>query len=196
MRTDAPIEYEIDEHNRIATVNRAWFDEAQAAGDERLEDEHVIGRDLWELIHDRNTRHLYETMIGRARERALSVGFCFRCDTPDQRRLLHMEIAPRESGHVAFEVRLVELQPREAVELLRVGRAPSDALIRMCSWCKRVPLPSGAWVEVEQALDAMHMFESPGPLPAITHGICPECLDKMIAIEKGADVVFGGLPAQ
>lgn len=196
MRTDVAIEYEIDEQNRIATVNLAWFEEAQTGGDARLEDEHVIGRDLWDLIHDPNTRHLYETMIKRARERTQSVGFRFRCDTPDLRRLLHMEVAPRERGHVAFEVRLVASQPREAVELLRVGRAPSDALIRMCSWCKRVPLPSGAWVEVEQALDAMHLFESPGPLPAITHGICPECLDKMIAIEEGAEVDFGGLPAQ
>ncbi len=196
MLADVPIEYEIDEQHRIATVNRAWFDEAQTAGDERLGDEHVIGRDLWELIHDPNTRHLYETMITRARERAHSVGFRFRCDTPDQRRLLHMEVAPREDRHVAFEVRLVESQPREAVELLRVGRAHSDALIRMCGWCKRVPLPGGAWVEVEEALDAMHLFEASGPLPAISHGICPECLEKMIAIEEGAEVVFGGLPAQ
>ena len=37
MLTDVAIEYEIDGQNRIATVNRAWFAEAQTAGDERLE---------------------------------------------------------------------------------------------------------------------------------------------------------------
>lgn len=196
MRADVAIEYEIDEKNHIATVNRAWFDEAQTAGDKRLGESSVIGRDLWELIHDRNTRHLYETMISRARARAQPVGFCFRCDTPDQRRLLHMEVTPRERGHVAFEVKLVESQPREAVDLLRVGRAQSDALIRMCGWCKRVPLPGGVWVEVEQALDAMHLFEASGPLPAISHGICPECLDKMMALAEDEEVSFGGLPAR
>ena len=107
-----------------------------------------------------------------------------------------MEITARESGHVAFKVMLVESQPREAVELLRVGRAQSDALIRMCGWCKRVPLPGDRWVEVEQALDVLHLFEASGPLPAISHGICPECMDKMMAIEEDAEVVFGGLPAQ
>ena len=196
MRADVAIEYEIDGQNRIATVNRAWFDEAQTAGDERLADESVVGRDRWELIQDSSTRHLYETMISRARERAQPVGFRFRCDTPDKRRLLHMEVTAREGGHAAFEVNLVESQPRQAVELLRVGRAQSDALIRMCSWCKRVPLPDGGWVEVEQALGVLHLFESSGPLPAISHGICPECMDKMLAIEEDAEVVFGRLPAQ
>jgi hypothetical protein len=196
MLADVAIEYEIDGLNRIATVNRAWFDEAQTSGDKRLADESVVGRDLWDLIRDGSARHLYEAMISRARARAQPVGFRFRCDTPDLRRLLHMAVTPRESGHVAFEVRLVESQPRESVELLRVGRAPSDALIRMCSWCKRVPLPGGVWVEVEQALEAMHLFEASGPLPAITHGICPECMDKMLAIEEDEEVVFGGLPTQ
>ncbi|MDP1892503.1 MAG: hypothetical protein Q8K55_16580 [Gemmatimonadaceae bacterium] len=196
MRADVAIEYEIDGHNHIVSANRAWFDEAQTAGDTRLADESVVGRDLWELIQDSSTRHLYETMISRARVRAQPLGFRFRCDTPDRRRLLHMEITPRESGHVAFEVRLIASQPREAVELLQIGRAHSEALIRMCGWCKRVPMPGDGWVEVEQALDAMHLFEASGPLPAISHGICPECLDKMIAIEEDADVAFGGLPAQ
>lgn len=196
MLMDVAIAYEIDGQNRITTVNRAWFDEAQTAGDDRLKDERVIGRDLWELIQDSSTRYLYETMVSRARARARSVGFRFRCDTPDQRRLLHMEVSPREGGHVAFDVTLVASQPREAVELLQVGRAHSDALIRMCGWCKRVPLPGGAWVEVEEALDALHLFEASDPLPAISHGICPECMDKMTAIEEDAEVVFGELPAQ
>lgn len=195
MLVDVAIEYEIDEQNHIVAVNRAWFDEARTAGDERLKDERVIGRDLWELIRDRSTRHLYETMITRAREKAQPVSFRFRCDTPDQRRLLHMEVAPRESGHVAFEVTLVESQSREEVALLRIGRAQGDAFIRMCGWCKRVPLPGDGWVEVEQALDAMHLFETTGPLPAISHGICPECMDKMLALEEGEAVDFGELPA-
>lgn len=196
MRAEVAIEYEIDEQNHIVNANDAWFDEARTAGDERLADGSVVGRDLWDLIHDRNTRHLYETMISRARARAQPVGFCFRCDTPDQRRLLHMKITPRESGHVTFEVRLVESQPREAVELLRIGRAQSDAFIRMCGWCKRLPLPGDRWLEVEQALDALHLFETSGPLPAISHGICPECMRKMLAIEEGAEVDFGELPAR
>lgn len=107
-----------------------------------------------------------------------------------------MKITPHESGHVTFEVRLVESQPREAVELLRIGRAQSDAFIRMCGWCKRLPLPGDRWLEVEQALDALHLFETSGPLPAISHGICPECMRKMLAIEEGAEVDFGELPAR
>jgi hypothetical protein len=196
MLPGVAIEYEIDEQYRIATVNRAWFDEAQTAGDERLKDARVIGRGLWELIHDSTTRHLYEVLISRARARARPVGFGFRCDTPGQRRLLHMEVAPRESGHVAFTVTLVASQPRDEVELLRIGRAHSEALIRMCGWCKRVPLPGDVWVEVEQALDALHLFGASGPLPAISHGICPACMDKLIAVEEEVDVVFGGMPAR
>ena len=196
MLADVAIEYEIDEQNHIVAVNRAWFDEARTAGDQRLADEGVVGRGLWDLIHDRNTRHLYETIIGRARQQARSVGFRFRCDTPDLRRLLRMEVAPIQNGHVAFAVKLVEAQPRAAVQLLQIGRAHSDALIHMCGWCKRVKLSDDRWVEVEQALDALHLFEASGPLPAISHGICPACAETMFALQEGEEVVFGGLPAQ
>lgn len=196
MRTDDPIIYEIDEQHRIAAVNPAWFDEAQTAHDQRLQAAAIVGQELWSLIHEPTTRHLYETIIATARTRGKSVGFSFRCDTPDERRLLRMEVVPRDGDHVAFEVSLVESQSRPSVELLRVDRAQSGDLIRMCSWCKRLPLDDESWVEVEEAVEKLRVFDAPGPLPAITHGICPECLAKVLGVADTAEpVVFGALPA-
>jgi hypothetical protein len=195
VHTGSPIIYEIDEQNCIAAVNPAWFDEAQTSHDRRLQEAGIVGQDLWSLIHEPTTRHLYETIIATARARGKSVGFGFRCDTPGERRLLHMEVVPQAGDHVAFEVSLVESQPRPSVDLLRVDRAQSDELIRMCSWCKRLPLDDESWVEVEEALETLRVFDVPGPLPAITHGICPECLAKVLEVaDKEEPVVFGSLP--
>ncbi|MBW7933341.1 MAG: hypothetical protein H3C62_06935, partial [Gemmatimonadaceae bacterium] len=110
MRADDPITYEIDEQSRITAVNTAWFDEAQASGDERLSDSHLVGQSLWDLIRDQSTRHLYETLIAAARIHRDAVAFRFRCDTPDQRRLLRMQVTARPDGHVTFSVSLVASQ--------------------------------------------------------------------------------------
>jgi hypothetical protein len=196
VHTDDPIIYEIDEQSRIVAVNPAWFDEAQTAHDPRLQEADIVGQELWSLIHEPTTRHLYETIIATARARGKPVSFGCRCDTPEQRRLLHMQVVPRADNRVAFEVSLVESQPRTPVELLRVDRAQSAEIIRMCGWCKRMSLDDASWVEVEAALNTLRLFDASGPLPAITHGICPECLAKVLRLaESGEPVVFGALPA-
>jgi hypothetical protein len=199
MLAEFPVEYEIDAHDHIVRVNAGWYDEARTSFDARLQDPRLIGRGLWDLIREPTTRQLYEPLIARVRRHAVRVDFAFRCDTPDERRLLRMRVVPAQHQHVAFQVRLLESQFRDPVELLRIDRASSDSFIRMCGWCKRLPIPGGFWVEVEEALQAFALFDAE-LLPAISHGICPECREK---VTRGlvddawgtGNVVCGMLPA-
>lgn len=52
----------------------------------------------------------------------------------------------------------------------------TDAMLIMCGWCKKVALPDDRWVEVEEAVKVLQLFDAPR-LPRISHGICRECLD-------------------
>ena len=84
--------------------------------------------------------------------------------------------SPKEAGPVLAVVRT----PLAAFDL-RV--AHSDELLRMCSWCKRVPIAERQWVEVEVAVEQFALLHRP-TTRVITHGICPECEATVFGIVK------------
>lgn len=197
MGPEPPVLYAIDRSDRLVHVNPAWSAAAEAAAAPMLAARRVIGRSLWDFVDDATTRALYGAVLERARGGARPLSFNFRCDTPTHRRLMNMRITGLEDGAVSFEVRVVATQVRPRVALLEPG-SPRQGLIRMCGWCKRLPLPTGEWVEVETALSALDLLDA-SPPPAITHGMCPECHRALSrAIERdelgGGDVTLGELP--
>jgi hypothetical protein len=158
----------------------------------------ILGQLLWDFIGDATTRQLYSAILERARTGAGPLAFSFRCDTPTQRRLMHMRIAGRAAGSVSFEVRLVATRVRPPVPLLETGAPRSASIVRMCSWCKRMPLPTGQWVEVEEAMKVLDILDA-FPLPAISHGMCPGCFEAItgaLGRDHGDDgeVTLGSLP--
>jgi hypothetical protein len=48
-----------------------------------------------------------------------------------------------------------------------------QSLLPICAWCKRVRNDSGYWYQIEKYITAHSNTQ-------ITHGICPECQDKML----------------
>lgn len=198
MTDQPPVAYEIDAEDRIARVSPTWSPVALAAGAPGLRDDLVVGRPLWDFITDPTTRQLYAAMLGRARTVAQPLAFSFRCDTPTERRLLQMRLTGLPAGGVAFEARIVAVQSRPAVHLLDAGTR-REGMVRMCSWCKRLPVPSGEWLEVEEAMKVLDILDT-APLPAITHGICPQCYEGVLAAPGPAEaggageVILGPLP--
>lgn len=179
--TETPfVEYEIDANDRIVRVNEAWYAEAAAGGEFSLQEPSVLGADFWALLNEPTTRVIYAALIERARTSEHPVEFDFRCDTPDQRRLMHMRIVATEGAGVTFSVSVIAAQVRQTVALLTPGAARSGELLRMCGWCKRVPLADGRWLEVEDAMQVLGLLDVP-PLPEISHGICESCERQMMA---------------
>lgn len=66
--------------------------------------------------------------------------------------------------------------PAEAVERL-AGFVHGDGAVRICAWCLMAWLPDGRTAPVG------HILQSAAP-DAVTHGICPACLD---VVRRGAD---------
>lgn len=164
----------IDRSDRIVDVNREWLAFAEENGAPWLNAGSVLSRPLWDFITGMETRHIYRLIITRARERLETAAIPFRCDSPDCRRHMAMELRPIEGGQVEFACTVLKVEKRPYVALLDPKAERSEEFITICSWCRRVRLKDG-WSEAEEAVRSLGLF-SAEILPQITHGICPDCV--------------------
>ena len=171
---DSKVVYSVDASDTIIRVNEAWTTFASANKGEALLPPGIVGRVLWDYISDDATRQIYRRLLARVREGAGPVQFAFRCDSPGLRRLLEMNIVLDSNGEITFIVEPLVVEDREPVTLLDTDASRTRSIVRMCAWCKRLPGFDGRWLEVEEGLSTLGVFSS-GPMPTISHGICPEC---------------------
>ena len=132
-----------------------------------------------EYIADPETRHIFNLLINRAREEGRQACFNYRCDSPDYRRFMEMRISHiRAMDQVEFRSRVLRLERREPVDLIDPSHVErSGEILKMCGWCKAV-LVDHAWIEVEQAVERLGILAD-RILPQISHGMCPDCRDRM-----------------
>lgn len=172
---DVPaVSYQIDSQGRIVSVGPGWDRFAHANNGAHLAGGAVLGRNLWDYISDPTTRALYRAMADRLGDGVPEISFTFRCDAPDERRLLEMRMRSLPDDGIEFRVTPQATVGRAPMAVLDPTAARSGELLRMCSWCKRVPLTAEEWVEAEVAVQHIG-WDRLGQIPAITHGICPTC---------------------
>lgn len=175
MLTPIDVHYRIDGNDHLIFVDEGWTLTAKRDAVPELEPPHVIGRSLWSYLTDATTIQLYRQIIGRVRD-GRTAKFSVRCDGPAVRRVIELSIQPHElnPGHVEFRTRTLMNVERAWVPLLARDVARSDAMVRSCSWCNRIEVRRGDWVEVEDATDRLRLFDRES-LPKLTHGMCTAC---------------------
>jgi hypothetical protein len=169
------IVYKIDDIDRLVFVNDAWMRFAHLNQAPHLASPEILHTSLWDFIVDRETRLIYSMLFAKVREQAQRLIFSYRCDTPTQRRSMRMELQPQESNHILLLSSVMHEEERTYMPLLDPAMVRATEFVTICSWCKRVELPSGLWVEVEAAVDELTLFDAP-ILPQLSHGICADCL--------------------
>ncbi|NJN95853.1 MAG: hypothetical protein HC875_17975 [Anaerolineales bacterium] len=157
----------------IIVVNDDWLTFAQQNEAPQLTRDVVIGSSLWRFIAGLETQQIYQLLMRQVRQSQERIVFTFRCDSPDVRRYLWMEIVPAPEQAVEFRNYLLRVEPRRHVRLLDVTARRNVDLLHMCSWCSRVWCEE-SWQPVEDAVKLLGLF-GPAELPQITHGICPDC---------------------
>jgi hypothetical protein len=193
MSVRADVVYTLDASDAIVEVNEAWTAFAASNGGATLLSPAILGRSLWDFLADETTSLIYRRLFERVRAGAGPVRFGFRCDAPAVRRLLEMTITAQPGGALTLVVRALQLEDRPVMPLLDPGVKRSEILVRMCAWCKRIPDSSGRWMEIEEALPRLEIFQQQG-LPAITHGICQDCQRLMtVAIEDAERAASGAI---
>ncbi|HKJ08236.1 MAG TPA: hypothetical protein VKA76_04025 [Gammaproteobacteria bacterium] len=169
--------YCVDGADSIIFVNDAWCAFAIANDAPELTTEAVLHRCLWDFIADPETSHLYRAIFARARRSGNAVTIPFRCDAPALRRYMQLDIQPVDGGGERLQLtgRVLRQEPRAPVALLERAAQRSAELLRMCSWCKRIAVDTGQWLEAEEAIARLGLFDTP-TLPGLTHTICDSCL--------------------
>ncbi|MGD2121812.1 MAG: hypothetical protein PVJ76_08705 [Gemmatimonadota bacterium] len=184
---DAAIfEYVIDANDVIVHVNDSWKAFARENGGGNLGGS-VIGTWLWQHMAGVEVKHLFRVLLERVRERQKVVRIPFRCDAPDLRRHMMLEVTPLPGNSVRFVSWTEEEEGRPKILLLEPHETFEESpSVRMCAWCKRVKASEGGeehewlsgseetWWELEEALTELNIL-SRYPLPTITHGVCADC---------------------
>jgi hypothetical protein len=175
-----PICYIIDGQDRIISINAEWIAFAHANAGDTVLPAHVLGRFLWDLIQDPEMRQIYQLLRARVRqERSISLNL--RCDSPIARRWLTLTLTALPDDGVKYVSTITLEQPRSYVALWDAAVPRQQELLRICSWCNKVQVPSDQWVEVEDAIAILRLFDA-AFLPRLTHGICPICQQGMFEL--------------
>ncbi len=191
--TSTVISYVIDRNDGLASVSGGWDAFALANHGAALVSTSIHGRPLWDFLTDATTIQLYAAMLQGLRDGAPAIHFRFRCDAPDRRRLLAMDITAEADRHVRFDVTSIIEQARDSVALLDPDRRRDERILVMCGWCKRSRLTDGTWVETETAVQTMRLFEDVS-LPDMSHGMCDMCHTNIARTfeDSPGDVTLGG----
>ena len=179
--------YRIDKRDIIVSVSRSWeaFARANAWGSE-LSPENVVGHLLWEFIQDIETRHLYKEVFRRVRAGKPTRSIPFRCDSPQERRFLKLLPTPLSDGQIEITSTIIRTEGRDPVSLLDKDVPRSSDFIRICSMCKKIFIPGEKWVEIEEGLAELRPFEA-SEMPRLTHGLCPNCYEAVIAETENSE---------
>lgn len=173
------LEYWVDAQDRLIRIADGWDSTAQTNGASSLTAANVLHQSLWSFISDRTTRFIYRLLLDRVRLRRIPIRLTARGDSPTQRCTIAIEMHPEANLHVHFISTVIQTEPRAPVALLDNAVPRSQDLVVICSWCKRLELPNGQWVEIEEALNQVAPLRNGPPLPKLSHGMCVDCLIAM-----------------
>ena len=170
-------EYLINKQDCIVDVSESWLAFATDNAP-TLTVSSVLGKSLWDFVSNVQTRYLYKLMLKRVREHTEVIQVPFRCDSPDCRRFMELEISPQHNDYVRFLSKIIRTEPRPPVSILDSEVPRSDKKLCMCSWCKQIQVDARHWLEVEYAVAELRIFDDEA-VPGLIHGICPDCEQRL-----------------
>jgi hypothetical protein len=130
--------HRVDSRDSIVWIDPSWGEFARCNGAPQLLEEQVVGRRLPDFLAGDEVRHLWSLVLQGVREEERSVTLPFRCDSPDRRRFMELDLTPLGEGRVELTARLLREEARDRVALLDADVPRSADFLPICSQCKRI----------------------------------------------------------
>jgi hypothetical protein len=169
------VSWRFDGDDLLSGVGGSW-DEFALANEGAACTPAPIGQSLADFVSSPDLCTVWKAILDHARRRpGHPVTLSYRCDAPDERRIMRATITSDAHREVEIVSELEFYQSRPPVPLLAAPPgAPGGEMIRMCAWCARIHVDG--WVDVEEGCRRLNLLtQDPEDLPAITHGICDDC---------------------
>lgn len=163
--------YRIDSDDRITALNSGWKRFAEINGAPDLNDERLIGQSLWQYIADDSTVRIYEILLREIRQDCASLTFPFRCDSPEMRRYMEMNLVACGEGSVEFRSRIVRTELRNQKVFCQHASVAAKKLLLRCSFCNRVRFEEN-WSDVVDA--AAKILDREIPMQ-VCYAVCETC---------------------
>jgi hypothetical protein len=167
----------LDVADAIVFASEDWLQLAQGNDGQMPLAAAVFGRCFFDFAPESHLFPLFEVVFRRVRRTGQPIRIPFTSESLSERRHMEMEVLPLEGG--GLECRYHTVLVEELGPGTSSGGARPQPLLTLCSWCKKVQLPDGTWVEVEAAAQRLEFFL--GEAPQLTHGICFPCKDALWA---------------
>ncbi len=169
----------IDAKNHIKFFNQSWLDFAKENMGVDFA-EIYIDQPLKKFIANPETWHIYEIAINQVRaETTGKIIWSFRCDSPECRRYMRMQITKDAEDFIEFKSHIEKQEARDPVLILNSQVSRTEEHLTICGWCKKVQLNADQWVEIEVAVEQLQLFDQT-QLPQLTHSICPHCHQEVL----------------
>ena len=185
---DRSFDYAIDRDDRIASVSDPWLEFARENRAFDLTRECVVGQSLWRFVAGEETRRLYEGLFHKVRSRAESISLPFRCDSPDRFRFMRLRLESGPRGSIDCRGVLLREQERPVFSILDRAFPRTEAHLPMCSLCKRVLAYGTRWIELEDAIRELHLFDAT-EVPEVDYSVCDDCAGTERPTPDGAAAV-------
>lgn len=172
--------YSIDAADQITSVSAEWHAFASENGAPGLVSHNVIGRNIFQFITAEEVKHLYTLVFEQVRRHGRSLSLRFRCDAPEVRRHMELNISLLRGDALRFTTRLLSAESREAIPMFDSYSSNSNRILVLCSWCKKVQSSAQDWSSIEEASNLFNLFT--GEPPRLSHAICPACASEVYEV--------------
>ena len=170
--------YEVDDKDRIVSVDTQWLSFAKNNGAVYLTRNYILGQNLYSFIAGRKLGELYERLLRAARQTGKYMEIPFRCDGPSVRRYMELDIEPTANNYVKLTGRILKRKSRRRVPIFDLPYILNGQWQICCSVCRGLMREDGSWNEAEEVL-ANPYDEPPDGLPQLSYDVCPACTSIM-----------------
>ena len=177
------VRYQVDGNGILVAFNAAWDAFAVANDTPGLTAANIAGHPLRDFITNPEVRHVHDMLLKRVRAAHRPIALPFRCDAPALRRFMEMDIVELPNGNIEYRCRVLRTEAREPVPVHGGADHGDGVFVRICSWCNRIEVKPGLWLEIEEAIVDRGLFDATDP-PPFSHTLCDNCL---ASLEKDDD---------
>lgn len=174
MSDPQPVVCVINPDNIIIDVNEAWDGFARANDSPSAMRAAVLDRCIFDLISGKVTKQHWRELLQRAWDSPQPLIVDYRCDSPDAKRWMRMEMCRQEDGNM----RITHTQFKSELRLpkihFRLAQQRNSGTLVRCSMCNRIKT-GGQWCEAEKLFSTKRTTDVDVKFLEVIYGLCADC---------------------